>query len=164
MDQIESSPTLVPRSGPKDVFLHLLALVTLYTSAVSFIALLFSLIDTWFPDPLDFAVSISNNIRWSASMLIVMFPVYLIVVWIINRECVQDPARREIRARKWLGYLTLFLSAVTFIVDAVVLVYQLLGGEVGIRFVLKVLVVLAVAAVIFFYYFYDLKKRPGATV
>jgi hypothetical protein len=155
----------VPKSGPKDVFLHLLAIVTLYASAVSFIALMFALINNWYPDALDYSYGISDSIRWSASMLIVMFPVYLLVTWLINRDFAMHPERREIRVRKWLGYLTLFVSAITFIVDVVFLVYNLLGGEITIRFFLKVLVVLAVAAVIFLYYFFDLKKpHQGVTV
>jgi hypothetical protein len=139
--------------------------VALYSSAVSFIALVFQLINNWFPDALDYSYGVNNTIRWSASMLLVMFPVYLLVSWLIHRDYVRDPARRETWARKWLGYLTLFISAVTFIVDLVTLVYNLLGGEISARFVLKVLVVLAVAATVFLYYFFDLRKsKEGARV
>jgi hypothetical protein len=159
MDTNNTVPaSMVPKSGPKDVFMHLLAIVTLYASAVSFIALMFALINGWFPDALDYGYGASDSIRWSASMLIVMFPVYLLVTWLIRRDFDKNPERREIRIRKWLGYLTLFVSAITFIIDVVFLVYNLLGGEVTIRFFFKVLVVLAVAAVIFLYYFFDMRK------
>lgn len=163
MDQQVSTTSSVPRSSPKDVFYHLLAIVTLYMSAISFITLLFQLINTWFPDRLngqDFGIN--EAIRWSAAVLIVAFPVYLLMMWLINKDLAQNPQRRELRVRKWLGYLTLFIAAITAIVDIATLVYNLLGGELTIRFVLKVLVVLIVSAVIFFYYLKEMRAKQEA--
>ena len=154
----------VPKSTPKDVFYHLLSIVTLYMSAISFITLLFQLIGQWFPDPLDYAYGADQVIRWSASILIVAFPVYLLMMWLISKDIATDPARRELRVRKWLGYLTLFIAAITAIVDVATLVYNLLGGEFTIRFILKVLVVLAVAAVVFFYYLKELRSTKQGVV
>src|SRR6185503_19530473 len=99
---------MVPKSTPKDVFYHLLSIVTLYMSAVSFITLLFQLIGQWFPDPLSYAYGVDESIRWSASILIVSFPVYILMMWLIGKDLAADPSRRELRVRKWLGYLTLF--------------------------------------------------------
>ena len=163
MDNITTD--LTPKSSAKDVFLHLLAIVTLYGSVISFLTLMFQLIDTWFPDVLNYNYGSSQSIRWSASMLIVMFPVYLLLTWMINKDFAKTPARREIKVHKWLGYLTLFLSAVTIIVDVVTLVYNLLGGEITVHFILKVLIVLVVAGLVFYYYFMDLRnKDQGALV
>jgi len=148
--------TMVPKSTPKDVFYHLLSIVTLYMSAISFITLLLQLINTWFPDPLDYGYGVDGVIRWSAAILIVAFPVYLLMMWLINKDIAAEPARREIRVRKWLGYLTLFIAAITAIIDVGTLIYNLLGGELTTRFILKVLVVLAVAATVFFYYLREL--------
>lgn len=149
----------VPRSTPKDVFLHLLSIVTLYASVISFIALLWQFINTWFPDPLNYYyTSVVNSVRWSASVLVVMFPVYVFVTWLINKGYSAEPARREIRVRKWLVYLTLFISAITVIIDVITLVYNLFGGELTARFFLKVLAVLITAAAVFAYYLWDLRK------
>ena len=149
--------TMVPKSTPQDVFYHLLSIVTLYMSAISFITLLLQLINTWFPDPLDYGYGVDGVIRWSAAILIVAFPVYLLMMWLINKDIAAEPARREIRVRKWLGYLTLFIAAITAIIDVGTLVYNLLGGELTTRFILKILVVLAVAATVFFYYLRELR-------
>ena len=154
----------IPKSTPRDVFLHLLVFVALYASAVTFITLLFQYINTWYPDPLDYYTSVANTIRYSASFLVVMFPVYLLISWIINRDFVRDPARKEIRVRKWLVYLTLFVSALTVIGDVITLVYNFLGGEFTIRFFLKIIVVLMTAAAIFGYYYWDLHKNTKAQV
>src|SRR3989344_1384050 len=155
MDETMTMP--VPKSSPKDVFYHLLSIVTLYMSAISFITLLFSLINQWFPDPLSYAYGVNESIRWSAAILIVAFPVYLLLMWLINKDIAADPSHRELRVRKWLGYLTLFIAAITSIVDIATLVYYLLGGEITIRFILKVIVVLIIAAGVFFYYLKEIR-------
>src|SRR3989338_3431008 len=162
MDETMTMP--VPKSIPKDVFYHLLSIVTLYMSAISFITLLFSLINQWFPDPLSYAYGVNESIRWSAAILIVSFPVYLLLMWLINKDIAMDPARRELRVRKWLGYLTLFIAAITAIVDVATLVYNLLGGELSIRFFLKVIVVLIVSAAVFFYYLRELRGHKSGRV
>ena len=153
--------SMAPKSTPKDVFYHLLAIVTLYMSAVSFIVLLFQLINTWFPDPLSYGYGVNEGIRWSASILIVSFPVYMFMMWLINKDLTANPDRRDLKVRKWLGYLTLFISAIVAIIDVATLIYNLLGGEITSRFILKVLVVLAVSAVIFFYYLKELRSKQG---
>jgi hypothetical protein len=155
----EPMTIMAPKSTPKDVFYHLLSIVTLYMSAISFIALLFQLINTWFPDPLSYSYMSESAIRWSAAILIVSFPVYLLLMWLINKDIQVNSALREIRVRKWLGYLTLFIAAITVIVDVGTLVYNLLGGELTVRFILKILTVLVVAGVIFFYYLKELRDK-----
>ena len=126
---------------------------------VLLITLLFQYINVWFPDPLDYYYQgILNSIRWSSASLLVMFPVYILMGWLIQREFAADPSHREIGVRKWLVYLTLFAAAVTIIIDVITLVYNFLGGELTMRFFLKILVVLLVAAAVFGYYFLDLRR------
>ncbi len=156
---METMTNPVPKSTPKDVFYNLLSIVTLYMSAISFITLMFQLIGLWFPDPLSYSYGVAESIRWSAAILIVAFPVHMLMMWLISKEITANPERREIKIRKWLGYLTLFIAAITAIVDVATLVYNLLGGEFTIRFILKVLVVLVVAAVIFFYNLKELRNK-----
>jgi hypothetical protein len=60
--------------------------------------------------------------------------------------------------RRWLTYLTLFVAAVVLIVDLITLVDNVLGGEVTVRFVLKVLVAGLIAGTIFGYYLWDLRR------
>ncbi len=155
----------LPKSTPKDVFYHHLSIATLYMSAISFIALLFQLINNWYPDALDY-YSYGNfeAIRWSAAILIVSFPVYIWLMWLINKDISSEPTRRELRVRNWLGYLTLFIAAITVIVDVATLIYNLLGGELTIRFILKILAVLVVASAVFFYYLREMRSKGATTV
>lgn len=140
--------------------MYLLVTATLYASVVSFIALLFAYVDALYPDQLNFCFSCGlDQIRWSSSVLIVVFPVFLFIFSRLRKEYLASPEKREIRARKWLVYLTLFLAAVTIIVDLVVVIFNFYSGELTARFFLKTIVVLAVAAAVFWYYIWDIKKE-----
>jgi len=152
------------RTSPKDFFLNLLSMVALYMSAGSFIALIFQYINIFFPDvldsgnygdPLDVAYRV---IRFAVSTLIVSFPVYLLSLRFMGKDYVVNPEKRNLRIRKWLVYFTLFVVSVIIMGDFIALINTFLGGELTVRFILKVLTVLAVTGSIFWYYLWDLRK------
>jgi hypothetical protein len=94
--------------------------------------------------------------------LIVVFPVFLFLSRWLNRQMATDPTRKELKIYKWLVYFTLFISAITIIVDLITLIYNFLGGELTARFGLKVLVVLIVGLGIFGYYLWHLRSDMAA--
>ena len=150
------------KSTPKDVFMHLLGIITLLVSVVSFITLWFQYINVRFPDVLQYygyGSSYLDPIRWGTSALVVVFPVYILICWLLGRDYKEDKTRREVRARKWLLYLTLFISAVTIIVDLITILYNYLNGDLTVSFFLKVLTVLVVAVAVFGYYIWDLRRQ-----
>lgn len=154
------------KTGPKDVFLHLLSMAALYFSAGSFIALIFQYVTIWFPDPLETAgyYSLEGSygvIRWSIASLIIVFPVYLFTTRYLNKLYSSYAEVRQLRIRRWLVYLTLFVAALIIIGDLVTLVYRLLGGEFTIRFILKVISILFVTGSIFYYYLWDLRRTKS---
>lgn len=159
-----TQPQAKVKTTPKDVFLHLLAIITLYVSAGALISLLFSYIDLALPDVLSDYYYYNDgsgrygSIRFDVSLLIIVFPAYLIVSWLLNKGYTADPARRGVWVRRWLTYLTLFLSALILIGDLVALVNGLLNGDLTMQFLLKVLAVLVVIGGIFYYYFLDIRK------
>jgi hypothetical protein len=55
--------------------------------------------------------------------------------------------------------MTLFVAAAVIIGDLTVLVYNFLGGELSLRFALKVITVAAIAGGIFGYYLWDLRQE-----
>jgi hypothetical protein len=69
----------------------------------------------------------------------------------------RDPARRASKVRRQLTYLTLFIAAAFIIGDLIALLDDLLGGELTLRFVLKVVTVAVIAAGLFLYYLRDLR-------
>jgi hypothetical protein len=149
-----------PRTEPRDVFIYLLAMVTLYASACAVITLLFQYVNLGFPDPLDSGGYVSEKIRWSLAELIILFPVYFWSTRVLEGEAASDPSKAAMRIRRWMLCLTLFLAGLLIIGDLVCLIYKFLGGELTMRFVLKVASIVAVAGAIFAYY-RDALRRSG---
>ena len=155
-------PVPVPRPKPylsaREAFFYLVLLATLYTSAYHLAQLFFQIIDRVFPDPADPTGDYTRQaIRWSVSSLIVAFPVFVYVSVMTNRGVRADPNKRGSKVRRWLTYITLFLAASFLIGDFTTLVYNLLGGELSLRFVLKVATVAVIAGTTFGYYLSELR-------
>lgn len=152
------------KSTPKDVFLHLFNIVTFYLSVIGFIALYIQYINATFPDALNYYFfDISAGVRWASSVLLIAVPAYLLTAWLLAKDLATTPAKRELKLRKWLVYFTLFVSAITIIIDLMIFVYNFLDGELTMRFFLKILTVLLVAGAVFGYYLWDLKRTTAKT-
>lgn len=150
---------------PKDVFTHLLSIIALYISCIGLITLFFQYINLFFPDALNPIYSytgIADSIRWAMAALFIVFPVYLFVMKMLDGEYQSSPEKRELKIRKWLVYFTLFAAAVIIIGDLITLVYNFLGGDLTMRFVLKIFAILAVIGEIFAYYLMDLRQKLTA--
>lgn len=149
-----------PKTTPRDFFLYLGAMATLYISAVSLVMLLFEYIDALYPDPLQGYIDMySSSMRFAIASLIVVFPLYVALTKKLNHDLRAHPEKKEIRVRKWLIYLTLFIGGAVLAGDLIALINTFLGGELTTRFVLKVLVVLIVVGGAFKYYYFDLKGK-----
>lgn len=153
-----------PEVSARDAFLYLVMFATLYATAFELGSLLFRLIELAFPDGLapyvvDYA---GNRIRWATSTLIVAFPVFLFTASRIAAGISAEPARRNSAIRKWLTYLTLFIAAAVIVGDLIALVFNLLGGDLTVRFLLKTLVVAAIAGSIFGYYLWSARSDDEA--
>ncbi|MCX6720364.1 MAG: DUF5671 domain-containing protein [Candidatus Staskawiczbacteria bacterium] len=149
----------IKRNIPRDLFLHLLAVVTLYWSAVTFIMLMWQFINYFFPDALNFYYEgFNGTIRMAVSSLVIVFPVFICVSWYLNKLYSREAVVRESKIRKWLIYLTLFIASLVIIGDLVSTINTLLTGEITIRFILKALSIILVAGIIFGYYLDDVRK------
>ncbi len=163
-------PIPVPRPKPyvlaREAFVYLVLFSTLYVSAFTLGSLIFQFINRGFPDPAvdpAWALEVSSRrIRWAISLLVVTFPVFASVSWTNERAVRHDPSRRLSKVRQQLTYVTLFVAAAILIGDVTGLVYNLLGGEMTTRFVLKVLTVGAIAGSVFGYCRRDLRREEVA--
>jgi len=149
--------------SPKHVFLHLFVIIMLYAATINFLTLLFQYINVWIPDPLAdigyYSVTQYHNIiRFALSSFIIVFPIFVLTSWFLNRSYLKNPAVRDMKIRKWLIYFTLFVAALVIIGDLVRIVFVFLEGEMTLRFILKALAVLAVTGLIFGYYLWDVKR------
>lgn len=159
-------PVPVPRPKPylsaREAFLYLVLFTTLYISAYNLGSMFFQFINLTFPDPaapMGADKYIFESIRWAVSSIVVAFPIFLYLAWLLRRETLLDPAKRASKVRRWLTYLTLFVTASILIGDFISLVFNFLGGELTIRFFLKVLTVAGIAGPIFAYYLTDLRSE-----
>ena len=152
----------IKRNIPRDLFLHLLAIVTLYWSAVSFVTLIWQFINYFFPDILLDQYSANSSlslIRFSVSAIIIVFPVFILVSWYLNKIYRRESEVRDSKIRKWLIYLTLFIASLVIIGDLIFVINTFLGGEITTRFILKALSIIFVAGVIFGYYLDDVRRE-----
>lgn len=157
-------PTKKVHITPRDFFMNLLVFAALYASVVSFLALIFAYINVLFPDKLGYFRSYGNyaaEIITPSSVLMVIFPVFILISWLLRKDLTKSPEKKELKFRKWLVYLTLFAAVVTIMVDLITLISSFYHGELTSRFVFKVLGVLLVAAGVFWYYFLDLRESSA---
>ena len=149
------------KTTQKDFFLYVGAMITLFWSAGSLIALLFAIVDAVFKDQLGYYVDpYSGGIRFAIASLVVAFPVSILLFKTIKRDVVLHPEKLLLSVRKWLFALTIFVTSVALVGDVIALLNTFLGGEITTRFVLKVLSVLAVAGLMLWYALLELRAHP----
>lgn len=154
-----------PKITAKDFFLHVAILATLYTSVISVITLLVQTINAAFPDVLEGYYysyqGYTSGMRFAVASLIIVFPVFVFLSWWNHRRIARTPELGEISIRKWFNYLTLFLAGVTITGDLIAFLNSFLGGELSVRFMLKVLAVLVISLLVFVYHLYELRGQAG---
>jgi hypothetical protein len=157
----------VPNGGgrieaAKDAFLYLLAFITLGTWTIQLGSLLFTAIERAFPyAAVDYgsAAYAATAMASDLASIIVGFPLFLLVTWVILRGVRQQPERLESPVRKWLTYIALVVTASTMIGDLVTFLAYLLRGDLDTRFVLKVVTVMAIAGWVFLYFLDSLRRE-----
>jgi hypothetical protein len=159
-------PVPRPRAqlSARDAFWYLLMFGTLYSSAFYLGDLLFGFINLAFPDEVSGMRRefVDSGIRWATAALIVAFPVFLFAAARIGRQVRADPTRRNSATRKWLTYVTLLVAAAAIVIDGITLVFNVLSGELTLRFILKVLVVAVIASAAFGYFTWSMRADDEA--
>ncbi len=154
-------------STARDVFFSLLIIVALYISVISFLSLIFQLINHWLPETVaalagpNMTDEVASIILAALSALIVAWPVFIVINYLSGREFKKEPARRNTAIRRWLTYLTLFIASVVIIVTLIILVNSLLRGEFSARVILKLVSTIIVAGGLLGYYAWELKNKPA---
>lgn len=148
---------------PRFFFISLGVIVTLITSVVSFLVLLFESLNKKFPDALNSIYQYGYNsynyetIRASLATLIIFFPVFIFISYLWIKESRAGIGDKNMTIRKWMIYLILFLASLAIVIDLVTLVRYFISGEITSRFIYKVSGTLVVAFLVDFYY--SLKMR-----
>lgn len=151
--------TLKPKMSPKDFFLHLGVIVVLYVVVGFLLNLLFTVINTAYPQVNAYANEIPF-ISLPVAALIVLFPLFITLSWLTYRSYRADQSKKQLGVRKWLTYLTLFVTGAVIAGDLITVIYYFLDGrDFTASFVLKALSVVVVTAMIFGYYLFDLRDK-----
>lgn len=147
-----------PKTTAKDFFLHIGVIASLYVFATSFLSFIFDIINYAFPDrQAYYGDPYSTGMRFALSTLIVSFPLLLVLLRVIYKDLFSNPTKRDLTLRKWLIYLTLFLTLLTLAINLITLLNTFLGGEITTRFLLKVVSVFVVIGGIFWATLADLR-------
>ncbi|MBI5465859.1 MAG: hypothetical protein HY974_01050 [Candidatus Kerfeldbacteria bacterium] len=162
-DELVPPPPPPPKSSGRDIFFYLLAFFTLAISAVGLGGVIFAIINSYFPDlVVGWCYRCQANFQTPLASLVVAAPVYLFVMWKLQRDISRGLSDSRSRIRKVLTYIALFLASATVIGDIIGLVYNFLAGQVNTRFILKVLTILLLGAWIIWYYWLSLKLDDRA--
>ncbi len=147
------------KTTAKDFFLYLGIIIGLYVSSISFLVLVFQIINKTFPLSGEYLWGYEQAIRSSLSALIIFFPAFIYLTKLVNKDLKLNQAKKDIWVRRWMIFLTLFIAGLTIAIDLTTLIYRFLGAEdLTLRFFLKVFFVLAVAITIFKSTLYDLRR------
>lgn len=155
-----SPPVPRPRAyvSAREAFFYGLMFSALAMTAWHLTSLSFELIDRWIPDLAEkpregYALARSlRNTRWAIASLIVFAPLFMMLNMYAVRTTKADPGKRRSGVRKWFGYITLFIAAISLLGDLMYLIYTLLNGDLTTRFAAKTITVAIVAGVIFLYF------------
>ena len=159
METQNIEPATRAKTSPKDFFINLSVVFFLYFLVVNAIQLLFETIDSAFPRTIQESYTIPN-IAWPIAALIIAFPLFLLLSWMLFLADKKESLKHDIPVRKWLGYFTLFVAGITMAIDLIVLLTAFLNGEeITTGFILKVISVLLIAGFIFGYYLTDLMYK-----
>jgi hypothetical protein len=148
----------VAKTSPKDFFLWVGAVATLYGGVFSFFTLIFQYIDFAYPDPLSYSYDpYSTGVRVAMATIVVLIPTMLALLLTIRRDIVREPGKANIWVRKWALVFTIFLAAATAVIDLITLLSAFFGGDITIRFTLKALTVLLIAVLVVLHFLADLR-------
>src|SRR3989344_7035850 len=115
-------------------FLSLGVLISLITSVVSFLNLVFDTLNKRFPDVLNsnyqygYSTYEYEGIRMALATLIIFFPVFVTVSYFWKKFSEKGIGHIDEIIKKWVVYIILFFSSIVIVVDLVTLVKYFISG------------------------------------
>ncbi|KAA8608679.1 hypothetical protein AL036_06125 [Salipiger aestuarii] len=149
------------RSGPvprplrsraaQDAVFYALLFIAFGVVAGNVLSLGIGQINIWLPD-IGPSSGGPRALRWSMAALIVFAPVFWWLDRSDRRALARAPARRHGAVRRWLSSLALLVASVALLVDALVLIYAFLDGQMTARFAARAALIAALAAIVIAYF------------
>lgn len=150
-----------PQLTARDAFVYLVLFTSLGFTAGFLISLISANLNILLPDPSDDlyrAEQSAEIIRMAISVLVIAAPVYIWMTVYTRRQIAADAGHKRSLVRKWLTYLALFVAAMFFLGDGVMVIYTFLDGEMTMRFILKALTFALISGAIFGFYLRDVEE------
>lgn len=139
--------------SPRELFVHLLASVTLYISVVGTLTLVWGLADYWYPDSLQApGLTDAGPVRFGISAAVVSFPIFVYLVIRTRRKIRYGDIEAGSGARMGFIYFNLFVMTVLGLFDLMVTLNAFLNGDLTPRFLVKAGGVLGIVALVFLYF------------
>lgn len=142
-------------------FQYILQFISMFVSATTSVLLLHTMIDEWTSGYDGFSYyfnSSSSFTRSNLAGLIVSFPIFAFLFLYTKKHIMQNPHLRKFKIRKRLIYVTLVITFIVILYQMSTLIFEMLSGSVGLNFVLKFFVSMAVNGLIFGYYFLQVRE------
>ncbi len=158
---VYNSSELKTTSHARDFFLHLGSMISLYAVCISFVNLLFRIINKSYPEVNKYYYwANSSEISFPVAVLIIVFPLFILISYLVNKSYNEDQNKKNLSVRKWLTYITLFIAGIIFTGDLIWILYKFLDGQdITWAFILKALTVLGVSGVVFGYYISEIRDH-----
>ncbi len=152
------------KTSVKDFFVNLGSIVALGVIITNLINLLFTIINKTYPVTTRYDYYGTESISFPVATLIIFFPIYILLMWLLERSYAVFPEQRHMGVRKWLTFITLFAAGLAIAGDLVTVIYYFIDGrDITAGFMMKVLSVLVVAFATFFYYISDVMGKLNKT-
>lgn len=148
------------KSTTVEIVINLFSFILLGILATALGILLFGIINHFFEDKLNtyYHSSSSATIHYAIASLIISLPLYYWTMRFWFKRFREDEGKIESRLTKWITYLVLLATAITIVGDLIVVIFNMLQGEITIRFFLKALTIFVITGGIFGFYFLERKK------
>ena len=149
------------KTSASDFFLNLGAIVAIYMVVINLLTLLFTVINRAYP-PVSKAYGYfgSSTISWPVATLIIVFPIFVLLMWLLERSYKVEPEKRQVAIKRWLTFITLFVAGIALAIDLVTVLYHFIDGQdLTASFLLKVLSVFVVTLGVFLYYLSDIRGK-----
>ncbi len=155
-------PDLAPPPPPPQLahigmwtgFLYILFFISLYVLASSIAGLLHNMVDKFLPDIKEvyetYTDVYSNSFnRGAIAAIIVSYPIFTTLAFMLKKQIVKQPAVKNLRSRKQLIYITLVITFLIMLGHIIFSIYSFLDGKLTVNALAHLGVTFLVAGSIF---------------
>jgi len=151
------------KSSTVEIIINLFSFILLGIFATSLGVLSYGIINYFLPDKLAISYDYNSfvsfaSIHYAIAALIISFPLYYFTIKLWFKSFHVNEDKEESKLTRWITYLVLLITAVIIVGDLIAVIFNVLQGEITIRFFLKALVILLIVGGIFGFYFLERKK------